>query len=281
MAKAGQKILLGCGIGCGVIIVALLVFGGGAALLLKDVATGFKQAEKSEEILVDRYGAVDDYEIPAFGIVSADRMEAFLTVREATHEARIGITAALRTLDAEEGKHTGIDGIIDKVKAGVGVGTEIGRLLAARNRTLVDVAMGLGEYSYIYCLAYYALLDHAPTDGPEGSENIHIGRGGRVIHISDDDDEIRPGGYEQLRRDLRWMLKRQIDAIGDDAPEAELTWRAELETELARMSEDRSYVPWQDDMPEPMARALQPYVERLDATYEPLVNPFELIPAED
>ena len=47
------------------------------------------------------------------------------------------------------------------------------------------------------------------------------------------------------------------------------------------MSDDRSYVPWQIDMPEPMANALEPYADRLDATYAPLVNLFELIPAED
>ena len=282
MAKTGQKVLLGCGIGCGLIIVVGLIVGGGIGLLLKDVASSFKQAEKTGEILVERYGEAEDYDLPAFGIVATDRIEAFLAVRETTTEARTGIVTAIAKLEDEDNDRKGVREIVNKIKAGVGVGTEIGRLLEARNTTLIDVGMGIGEYTYIYCLTYYALLGHSPTDGPDGGKDIRIGRGGKFMHVSEgDDDGTGHGGYRQVRRDLRRMLKREAYAIGEDTAEEEKAWRARIETELERMSDDRSYVPWQIDMPEPMANALEPYADRLDATYAPLVNLFELIPAED
>ncbi len=282
MAKTGQKVLVGCGIGCGVIIVAGLLVGGGVGLLLKDVASSFKQAGKTEEILVERYGAADDYELPAFGVVTADRIEAFLTVREATTEARTGIATAIARIEDEDNHNKGVRAIVNKIKAGVGVGTDIGRLLEARNRTLVDIGMGIGEYTYIYCLAYYALLDHSPADGPDGGADIQIGRRGTFITVSEEgDDDDGQGGYRQVRRDLRRMLRRQAQGIGEEATANEKAWRARIETELERMSDDRSYVPWQIDMPEPMANALGPYADRLDATYVPMVNLFELVPADD
>lgn len=282
MAGTGQKVLLGCGIGCGVIVVAGLILGGGIGLLFKDLATSFKHAEKSEEILVERYGEAKDYDLPAFGVVATDRMEAFLAVRETTTEARTGIATAIAKLDDENSNGKGVREVVRKIKAGVGVGTDIGRLLEARNRTLIDVGMGIGEYTYIYCLAYYALLGHSPTDGPDGGQDIRIGRGGKFIQVGEgDDDGTGHGGYQQVRRDLRRMLKRAAYAIGEDATGDEKTWRARIETELERMSDDHSYAPWQIDMPEPMASALEPYADRLDVTYEPMANLFELIPAED
>ena len=203
MAGTGQKVLLGCGIGCGVIIVAGLIVGGGIGFLLKDVASSFKQAEKAGEILVERYGEAEDYDLPAFGVVATDRMEAFLAVRKTTTEARTGIVVAIAKLEDEDNDRKGVREIVNKIKAGVGVGTEIGLLLEARNRTLIDVGMGIGEYTYIYCLAYYALLGHSPTDGPDGGGDIRIGRGGMVMHVSEgDDDGTRQGGYRQVRRDL-------------------------------------------------------------------------------
>jgi hypothetical protein len=281
MAKTGQKVLIGCGIGCGVIVAATLIVGGGAGLLLKNFASSFKQAERAEQVLSERYGAVDDYEPPPFGVVTAARMDAFLAVREATQEARTGIAAALTRLDDADEDNQGVRAVVAKVKAGIGVGTDIGRLLETRNQSLLEVGMGLGEYTYLYSLAYYALLGHPPTDGPEGSENVHIGHSGGGIHISNDSDDVRRSGYGPVRRDLRRILRRQMHAIGDDAAAAELAWRARIEAEIERMRTDDAYPPWRDDMPEPMASAIRPYTDRLEETYAPLVNPFELIPAED
>ena len=47
--------------------------------------------------------------------------------------------------------------------------------------------------------------------------------------------------------------------------------------ELATLTEDPERFPWQDGLPEHMAAALRPYRERLQATYSPQANVFELL----
>ena len=43
------------------------------------------------------------------------------------------------------------------------------------------------------------------------------------------------------------------------------------------MDDDRDRVLWQDALPAQIAASLEPYAERLEATYSPVSNPFELL----
>ena len=68
-----------------------------------------------------------------------------------------------------------------------------------RNKALLDAEMGLGEYFYIYTLAYHSWLGNSPGDGPEIEEN------GRKERLLDGED----GTFSQektLRRYNRYML---------------------------------------------------------------------------
>ena len=55
--------------------------------------------------------------------------------------------------------------------SGVGMAQDIGHLFEARNQALLDKGMGIGEYTYIYILAYYSWLGHSPDDGPGRNTN--------------------------------------------------------------------------------------------------------------
>jgi len=286
MAGTGRKVLLGCGIGCGAVVLQVIVLSVGTGFLFKDLAQSYHDAEENWEILIDRYGTADEYDLPPRGVIPAERMEAFLTVREASDEARGLLEADLAYFDddANESTAKGLKKVVGKVKAGIGVGSQIGRLLDARNQALLDAGLGIGEYSYIYCLAYYAYLDHAPADGTEGTDDISFGRRG-FVHVETGDREsgASQGRFHDTRRDLRRIMKRQVKAIDDEAAAAAemLDWREQLQRELDRMRDDRDYAPWQTDMPTEMAAALEPYAERLARTYAARVNPFELLPLDD
>ena len=135
--------------------------------------------------------------------------------------------------------------------------------------------MGLGEYTWIYWYTYVAWLGH-PADDSELHEFIderHEGSEHVRIHMD--------GGMEperitwRLRRDVRSMLRNLEQALEASPEQAGL---AELvSVELTALEEDPSRVPWQDGLPAELTVGLEPFRERLEATYSKATNPFELV----
>ena len=72
-----KKWLIGCGIGCGVIVVlsALLITGG--VLYVRNLVEGFKDSEAMLETLTERFGSITEYCPEPDGRIPADRIEAF------------------------------------------------------------------------------------------------------------------------------------------------------------------------------------------------------------
>ena len=52
-----------------------------------------------------------------------------------------------------------------------------------------------------------------------------------------------------------------------------LTW----DQLLKALEANPARIPWEDGLPEEFAVGLEPYRERLEATYSPATNPFELL----
>jgi hypothetical protein len=122
--------------------------------------------------------------------------------------------------------------------------------------------IGLGEYTYIYVLAYYSWLGHSPGDGP--------GRNASTSYVM-----VRT--QSQLHRDLIRMLSNQLDSIADAGDSSEWNqWRSELAGEIQKMKNDEGRVPWKDAVPRNIAESLEPFREGLEQSYSPLTNPFEL-----
>ena len=58
--------------------------------------------------------------------------------------------------------------------------------------------------------------------------------------------------------------------------EGDAAAREALANEIAAMEDDRRRLPWQDGLPATLAASLEPHRERLEATYDPVANAFEL-----
>lgn len=210
-----------------------------------------------------RHGPQDSYVPPLTGVPSADRVEAFLEVRRALAEAcsdlqRAGDEVArLEAFDEQENvkKLEVIRQAFSTTRAMVGVGPLIGDFYDTRNRALAAVDMGLGEYSYIYILAYGPMLA-APEGGPQllGS------------------DATNP----RVRTALRRMLANQLAALETSGEDTGETFEM-LAAEVARLEADHDAVPWQHGAPPTMVEALLPFRERLDAAYCSATMPLELM----
>lgn len=257
---SGMGWLKGCAIGCGLMIVLGIAcsFGGGFMLMKP-----FKDAVDAREKLEETYGTQADYRPPPDGAPAPDRMEIFLDVRTElmAHCGEFAEAfAQFRRMDAlDEDELSGgqkIKEVFKTVREGFGMAGKLGRLAVHRNEALQDHGMGLGEYTYIYALAYYAWLEVQVED------------------IDDDNVQVEDSS-PRVRRALRDMLRHQLDDARD-ATGSDPVLIEELVTELERLGDDRSLYPWQGAVPARIDAALAPYRGRLEAAFCPETAIFAL-----
>ncbi len=263
MAKKVSPWLIGCGVGCaGLVILIIVVFGGGM-LFLRDTMSGFEQAVELRAEIESRFGKPEDFVPPSDGAIAPERMEAFLRVREVTQPQRLEISRTFESFPMTEEQARELEQksgweiarrVLGMVGSGVGLGADIGRLMEARNRALLANDMGMGEYTYIYTLAYYSLLGHSAQDGPQS--------------LNDQVKVDIPRLDRRVQRRMLQILQNQLQT----SPEGNPVLAAEVE----KLQLEPHRVPYADGLPAQLERSLDPYRERLEATYNVVTNQFEL-----
>lgn len=296
MASTTQKWLMGCGIGCGVLILICAVVFAVGYFFVRGTVEEFKDLEAASEEIEERFGEAVDYVPELDGAIAPERMDAFLAVRESTHVVREELVGSFdsiadraRQLEQEGASFWKVIGII---RSGVGVIPQFAEYYKARNMALIDEGMGLGEYDYIYILAYYSWLGRPPEDGPKfrmmGGEES-----GAWMTWDEDEEGTRGYGdevYEErryrivkkARRLIMAMIRNQLDRMDDLSPgEFDADWRRLLEDEIEALREDRDRIPWEDGLPEVLEASFKPYQSRLEAAYDKMINPLELAPFDE
>lgn len=260
VSESSGQWLKGCAFGCGglVALCVLLIVG-----MTVSVRSAFDDAHEDRKALVERFGD-DDAFVPAMdGSVAATRVEAFLAVREAlagVHAEIEDVDREMGELDAiEEGEEPPLREALPMVfrltRSMMGLPWIFGEIERTRNRALVENGMGLGEYTYIFVMAYHEQIVHP-------SENA-------VMFSSS------PAGA-RVRGELRGMLERQLLAAeSHEPPEEDLV--SALAAELEALDSDAARVPWQDGLPESIATSFAGYRDRLDAAYSTAAAEFELL----
>jgi hypothetical protein len=277
----GQKWLTGCGIGCGVLLLAGIGACVAGALFMKHTFRGIEKAAESQEALVGELGGVEDYAPPGDGAPAADRLEMFVQIREGTADARREVDAAAARLPPPELSEE--EAVIGKIRLGLDVLGDlidsIGTYLQARNHALMERGMGLGEYVYLYSLTYHSWLGHPPGEAPEmrqGPDGVRVG-------VFDDNNALfsEEAVRRRYRRYVLGMVREQMASVGPESVAAEAeTWRTRLEREIQRLEVDPGRVLWQDGLPEDLETALEPFRQRLEATWSASTNRVELPLAE-
>lgn len=265
MKKEVPTWLWGCGIGCGALVLLCVAGAVAVGLFFKNTTSGFASAAESRKALESRFGQADEFAPWPDGVIPGQRLEAFLAVREATEPERERIArtfAALPTTPEEAKEIDNLSGwekfkkSMSIARDAIGLGGSIGRFFEARNQALLSQEMGMGEYTYLYVTTYYGWLKKPPNDG--------LTSGGRGVKIDTGHFQVR------VRDRMLKMLQRQWES----APEG--PWKDRLAAELEAFRGDPERVPWRDGLPEPLASSLEPYRQRLEQTYNPVTNEFEL-----
>ncbi len=280
-----SKWLAGCGIGCVVVIALFLAGGIGTYFFVRDTFQDFAGAKQATVELAGRYGDIRDFTPPLSGRIPADRMESFLKVRAATEPARTATREAIEDIESriagfESGEIGGVWAVLSMIRQGISALPNLARLHRERSNALLDQQMGLGEYEYIYVLAYYSWLEKSPGDGPKF---LKIGSNNDVNWDPDNDvDGARETRAREIvrrvRSDFRAMFKNALAAGRKGAPTADQQWLSAVEQELAALDASWDRIPWADGLPEMTKDSLTPFRQELDMSYDELNNALELIP---
>lgn len=281
MAKKTRSWLIGCGIGCGAILVLGILLIGPGYYFVSDTLDGFDGAITIRETLEEKFGTAEEFTPWSDGVIPSDRMEVFLAVREATDPARDAIAALVSGLPLTPEKARELDemsfmermgAVLDIPKSALGGTAGRGDFFKARNQAMLDEGMGMGEYIYIYTLAYHSWLKIRTDEGLDAlelDEEVPPGRG----PFGDD------GFGGRRRQSMLVILRNQLDALPEGDAEADAL-RVDLEEQIGAMEEDPGRVPWQANLPDRILASLQPYRQRLIETYNPLSDTFELARSE-
>jgi hypothetical protein len=220
------------------------------------------RAVETRAELETRHGTQEAFVPPASGAPSPARIEAFLSVRQAlapTCEDFWNAERSVAKLEAFDGqedvsKLTVMKQAMSTSRTMMGMGSLIGHFYEVRNQALVDADMGLGEYTYIYVLAYRDEIVN-PTEklelfGPAAT-NLRV------------------------REALQSMLSNQLDVLRQEIGASDTI--AAVEDELAALENDPQRIPWQDGPPPEITAALQPYRGELDRFFCGSTPPLELM----
>jgi hypothetical protein len=246
-------------IGCGVLMVIAIAL----PFVLGVMMMGpFKRAVDDRHAIEEQFGPQEAYVPPASGVPSDDRIEVFLGVRRAFTEPCADLTHAeqqmqkMETFDDQDevDRMEVMKEVFSLTKSMMGVGPVLGHFYEIRNQSLLDAGMGLGEFTYIFAIAYNDRL----LDEPEGEQLFGPTATNRRVRMA-----------------LRTMLENQLEVL-QSAGGGE-TDIAALEAEIDAMREDDRRIPWQDGIPPDIAEALEPYRAELDELYCPAMAALELM----
>jgi len=246
--------------GCGCLVVAAVAL---PLIMAGMILVPMNRAVEARTELEATYGTQDAYVPPASGAPSPDRIGAFLEVRrtltgtcqdfwDAEHAV-----ADLETLEdqkEEVSATTAIKQVVSAMRPMMGMGTLVSHFFETRNLALASAGMGLGEFTYLYVLAY----------------------GDEIVDPSYELQVFGPGATNsRVRGVLRTMLRNQLEQLLHVGGSEEAI--ALLKAEVEALEKDDSRVPWQDGLPPEIEEALAPFRQELDGLFCGATSPLELM----
>lgn len=230
------------------------------------LTAGVRDAKRLEQTLIDRFDWAEKYTPSIDGSIAAQRIEAFIRVREALQTVCADYQAILISISdldkleddqdnsATEVASTGMQGF----KSAFSAGPKMLEFSGTRNQALLDENMGLGEYMYIYLTSYGKQLANEPDSAFSGMEEAFIS--------------------DRARKEFIQILTNQLLAIQTSGPQsADPALITDLQAEVEALKDGSHSSPWPNGPVGKTREALAPYQQRLSDLYCSGVVKIELL----
>jgi hypothetical protein len=115
MAANARPWLIGCAIGCGLLVVLMGVIAVGSAFFVRDMVQRVEETRSASEDLDDRFGKVTDFRPAADGSINPLRIEAFLEARSSGEDDawQARLTAEVEAMENSRHRLPWQDGLPD------------------------------------------------------------------------------------------------------------------------------------------------------------------------
>ncbi len=277
-----KQLKLGLSIGCGFLVVVVLLVVGGGTYWATNTGKEFKAAIQVEKKLNKEYGVLGVYQPAGWGVPPENRVATFVQIRQSMAEYQLGMQMALEQYINQKNEHSGSGFMetINAVRAGSRLGPAYAQFWQARNEKLLEYGMGAGEYAYIYGLAYYGFLGHDPGEGVDGLGGLSTSEpmvGVRVV-VADSDQELSQA--EKARRRAASMILdffEKVEFQTDGNPDPGLVvWQAEMQTEIVNFNANPFHILFQTQKSETLENIFGKFRKDLEDAYASRVDPLEL-----
>jgi hypothetical protein len=232
----------------GIIILALLGF-------IAPVFTSYSEAFDTETVLNQTFPSQATFTPPSDGTIPQDRMRRFIAVRKVLIPRCGSVTeiqqALARVVQRHDKGPKAAEGLLVDVTRALWtmprVGRDFGDYVAERNRALVANGIGLGEYTWIYVIAYVSWLGERPE---------------RVIESPDKprlfEDRVYRQVADMIRRhvaDVTAMAGKAGDGLSGASSASLDPWRAAIRV----VPEGGPPVPFNGHLPPELEESLAPF----------------------
>lgn len=283
MKNSAGTWLAGCGVGCAALVAGTVFLGIGGYFSVKRTFDEFKDMGETVARVEREYGSPEDFLPWADGRIPAERLEAFLLVRQEFVPTREAVRVQVADLDrrimrleTEGGSFWGVIGVIRQSLSSI---PGLAEFQKGRAEALLEGGMGLGEYRFLYTLAFYSYLGKSPSDGPRFNiQDQGSGQSPEAEESGDTWEKRRRHLGSSVNRFYRSAFKQLIEQCEGGRMECDPDWLSQVKAELVELALDPERLPWQDGLPPGLSTSIDPYRDRLETSYDPLLNPLEMMP---
>ncbi|NOX16875.1 MAG: hypothetical protein GXO87_01145 [Chlorobi bacterium] len=285
MENKSSKILVGCGVVFGIVVVLVVLIGFGIYTYIKNASAKKDEIVQLNKFIEDKYGNVDEF-IPPKNVVDSVKFVFFLDVRDSLIKYDDEITSELQKISStveKQKEDVSFWETLKVMKTALDLIPNFMTYVKKRNELLIKRDLSLGEYLYYYVVSYYSFLKKDVADGPPINILISGSKNNAVIAYNDEGNNKEP---EKNKKDL--MRKRKIDlsekinlvfikffenAVANADSLSKV--RNYFSGELVKMKENVLRLPWQDGLPETAESFIKRFERILEKTYNPAINSLE------
>lgn len=274
-----RKWLARCGIGCAVLALVVVV---GLSISTYFMQQPFREGIAAREALEVNYGSQSAFVPVPDGSISPSRVEVFLAVRRRlmTHcpvfEEIFGRFDRLDETDDDYSRLAAFEDVMRASRSVIHMGSATGAFFNERNTALLENGMGFGEYTYIYVLAYRAMLDSSgagagETDPAAGEDYGQLDRPSMTTHLS----RIQRVHLAHLNNQLQ--AAEAAAGLPDSTDERWTRTIVLLRAEINALERRPGRLPWRDGSLPASVESLAPYRSQLDSLFCERTVEFEFV----